>query len=204
MGRAEVAIAEAPGAQREELGAVGGGQKGPAAAARNPHVLFGPLVVREEILEGQRPVDQGRAVDGAVGGARAELVGEEAERLGLPVHGAAADGLADVGGLLGPSLGDARIAGDDAPVLPREHRIGRRLVVLEIGEAEARARLQDHDVDALLAELVRQRPAAGAGADDDENAVVVVLEGNGSDFVLESLRRHVPTRRTRPPGPCCG
>ena len=92
------------------------------------------------------------------------------------MRGRAADGLDDPGRQVRKILRHAPVAGGGALVLPGE--LGKRipLVIDEILVFVAGARLEDDDVDAFLRKLVAQRAAAGAGADDDDHAVVVEVK----------------------------
>src|SRR5262249_39550495 len=108
--------------------------------------------------------------------ARLELVLLEAQRGAGPVRGGAADGLADPGRQVGEVVRDAPAAGGRALVEPRELPEGLPLVLDEGRGRLPRTRFEHDDLDALLAQLVRQRASAGAGADDHDEAVVVQVE----------------------------
>ena len=60
---------------------------------------------------------------------------------------------------------------------------------------QVRAGLEQHDVDALLAELVRERAAAGAGADDHDDLGVVDLEAIGDGRRAALLMTPPPVRQ---------
>ena len=59
------------------------------------------------------------------------------------------------------------------------------LVVYEIVGGESWPRLEDDDVDSLGAELVGQRAAAGARADNDDDVVIAGFERHRGDIVVE-------------------
>ena len=118
------------------------------------------------------------AGDGAVGGAGLEFMGLDPERGAGPVDGGAADGLDDPGGQVGEVLVDAPGAGGGAHVGPGELGEAGPFVVDEILVFDAVAGLEDDGLDALLGELVAERAAARAGADDDDEAVVVQVESS--------------------------
>ena len=60
-------------------------------------------------------------------------------------------------------------SGGRAHVLPGELGEARPFVVDEVRNLVAVAGLEDHDLDALLGELVAECSAARAGADDDDD-----------------------------------
>ncbi len=92
------------------------------------------------------------------------------------MRGRPADRFDDPGRQVRKVPGDAPVARGRALVLPGKLGKGIPLVVDEILVFVACARLQDDDVDALLREFVAERAAAGAGADDDDNAVVLQIK----------------------------
>src|SRR6185312_15421541 len=65
------------------------------------------------------------------------------------------------------------------------------LVIDEVLVLDARAGLEDHDLDALLRELVAERSAAGAGADNDHHAGVILIEFCHVKSSLSGLREPV-------------
>ncbi|MPN28752.1 hypothetical protein SDC9_176197 [bioreactor metagenome] len=85
-------------------------QTGNAVGARHAHFVFCTRVIGCEILVGDGPIQQVRALDLAVHGARAELVFLKAQRCARPVRGGASHGLADPCGQLRKILGDAPTA----------------------------------------------------------------------------------------------
>ena len=73
-------------------------------------------------------------------------------------------------GRLGKSLAHAPGARRGAHVRPGELGEALPFVVDEVLDLVARAGLEHDHLDALLRELVGERAAAGAGADDDDDA----------------------------------
>ena len=63
-----------------------------------------------------------------------------------------------------------------AHILPGQLGEAVPFVVDEILDLVPVAGLEDHDLDALLGELVAERSATRAGADDDDEPVVVEVE----------------------------
>src|SRR6476646_9071626 len=94
----------------------------------------------------------------------------ETQRSAGPVYGRAADGLDDPGRQRREVLGNLPASGCRARVLPGELGEAVPLVVDEVLVLDARAGFQDHDLDALLRELVAERAAAGAGTHDHHHA----------------------------------
>jgi hypothetical protein len=87
-----------------------------------------------------------------------------------PVHGRAADRLADPGGQV-----RIEIAGALARIEPRDLR-EHLAAVGDVAQTEPPARLETHHLDALLGEFVAERAAARTGTDDDDHGVVVQIE----------------------------
>ena len=92
------------------------------------------------------------------------------------MHGGAPDRFHDPGRQVGEVARHAPRARRGPHVGPGELGEAFPLVVDEVLDLVAGARLQDHRLDALLGEFVAERAAAGAGADDDDEAVVVEVE----------------------------
>src|SRR5258708_27731033 len=92
------------------------------------------------------------------------------------MRGRAAARLEDRGGKPREVFGTAPRSRCGAGVGPGELGKTVPLVVDELLVLDAGARLEDDDLDALLRQLVAQRAAAGAGADDHHNAAVVQIE----------------------------
>jgi hypothetical protein len=172
----DVLVAGAPGAVRHHLEVVVGGQRRVAVRAREPELALGAFVVRLEVVEADRPVEQAGPVDRAVLGADPELPVLEARGAAGPVDGRAADRLARPGRQTREVLGDLPRAGRRALVEPRELVERRPLVVDELLGRVVLPRLQQHHSGPVPAQLAGERAPAGAGADDRDDVAVVVRE----------------------------
>ena len=109
-------VAELLGAGLEHLEVVVAGQARDAVGAGHAHLVLGLGVVGLQLGQRDRPVEQVRAGDVAVGGLGLELVLLEAQRGAGPVHGRAADRLDDPGRQVGEVLRHAPVAGGRALV----------------------------------------------------------------------------------------
>jgi len=148
-------------------------QPGNAVGAGDAHLVLGLRVVRREVGEADRPIQQVRVRQRAIGGAGLELVLLEPQAGPSPVHGGAADRLDDPGRQVREILAHAPGAGRRPHVLPGKLSEARPLVVHEVRRFVTVPGLEDHHADALLRQFVAERAAAGAGADDDDHAIVV-------------------------------
>ncbi len=181
----EALVADALGAVREHLVVVVGRQLRDAVRARAADLRLGPVVVRLDVGERDRPVQRVDAVQAAQVGRGLELVLHEARTAAGPVHRRAADRLAGPGGEVREVLRDPERAGRRAVVEPGELLERAPLVVDEVVGRVVATRLEHDDLHALLAQLVRERPAAGPGSHDDDDILVV-----------EAITRHArPPRR---------
>ena len=115
-----------------------------------------------------RPVEQAGAGDLAVGAARAPFVGLKPECGSSPVNGRATDSLTDPCRHL-----RIQITGADPRIKPGQLCGHCGWVVVNVAERQARARLEAHDLDALLREFVAERAAAGAGPHDHHYGGVI-------------------------------
>ena len=70
-----IAVAEPAGAREHDLGHVGRAHRRQPVGSHDPEFLLGPHVVGLEFLKADRPIEQARTVDRAVGAERLELVG---------------------------------------------------------------------------------------------------------------------------------
>src|SRR5690606_26874019 len=183
-----VAVAELLGAGGEDLVVVVRRQRRSASAVGGAARVLGAGVVRLELLVGQRPVHQARAVDSAVGAASAELVRFEARGRPGPVGGGAADGLDDPGRQVREVLRDAPAAGGGAGVGPRHLVEGGPFEVHVVLAAQARAGLEQHALDARLGQLVGEGATAGARADDDDGLGGVIDRAHACPFVPRPVR----------------
>lgn len=68
-------------------------------------------------------------------------------------------------------------AAGGAVVEPGKLRKAAPLVIDKVFDFEPASGFQNDDVDAFLCEFVAERTAAGTGADDDDDAVVVQIMG---------------------------
>ncbi len=175
----DLAIADLARAGRDHLVLVALGHRRLAAggAAGHAHLLLGLVVVRGQFLVGDRPVQHVGAFDLSVDLARAEVVRLEAQRDAGPVDGRAANRLDDPRRQVRIGLGVMPAAGRDPLVEPRDLAEHRPFVVLEVGLRIVLAGLENHDLaDAPLRQLVGQRGAARARADDDDRVAVVQVD----------------------------
>ncbi len=168
-------VAELVGAGFEYLEVIVAWQPFNAVGAGHPHLVFRLGIVRLELSQGQRPVEQVGALDLAIMCQRLELVLLEAQGRTGPVCRRAAHCLDDPGGQVGKVLRDAPAAASRAVVKPG--KLGKTVpfVVDEILVFNTRTGLEHDDVDALLRQLVAERPAAGTRTDDDDHTVVVEI-----------------------------
>ena len=185
----EFLVAHRLGAGRQDLVVVVAGQARDAVGARDAHLGLGLGVVGLKFLQGDRPVQQVGAGQVAVMGAGLELVLLEAQAGARPVDGRAADRLDDPGRQAGEVLGDPPASRRGPLVEPAYLGEGLPLVVDEFLRLDARSRFQDHHLDALLGQFVAQRAAAGPGAHDHHDAVVVEVEFRS--HVSRSSRRRL-------------
>ena len=187
---AEVSVAHALRAEGHDPDGIGGPVKRDPVPPGDAHLDLGLAVEGLHLLIVEWPVLQGGTVHVAVRRAHLELVVLGTRTHGGPVEGGAAQGLAGPGGRSGVVTGDGRAAGAVALVLPGEKVIHRPLVVDEVARLEARAGLQQNHVDAAPGQLVGHGAAAGAGADDHDDAVVVQVVSDGRDIVVVAVRRN--------------
>ena len=171
-----VPVAELLGAACEDLVVVVRGQRRAAVAMGDAHLDLGLVVVGLELRQRDRPVEQARAVEVAVGRARGELVGLEAGAGACPVGRGPADGLDQPRGQTGEVGGHLPAARRGARVAPRHLPERGPLVLVVVLAGEVRPGLQDDGLEPPLAELVGHRAAAGPGADHHHDVGVVVLE----------------------------
>ncbi len=120
-------------------------------------------------------------------GLELEVVHANAQR--GPMQRRAAHGLAYPCRRLGEIHGDVGGAGAGPPVGPAQHLGHHVWIVLEVGGIDSGASLKQHDVDAFLAQLVGERSAARARADDDDHRVIVVVVGDRRHLVVEVIGR---------------
>jgi hypothetical protein len=153
--RAHVAIAGAQRAVREHAIVVRRGQRRHVTAMCDAHAPLGARVVRLQLRQRERPVEQVRAVDVSVFGWHAELVLLEARAHAGPVTRGAADQLAHVRGRRGPVDGDAPRARRGARIQPRHLLERGPLVVDEVVVRHERRRLHalQHRGRRLLVQL---------------------------------------------------
>src|SRR5262249_34260837 len=126
--------------------------------------------------EGERPVKQVGTLEAAIGGFGLELVVLQTERGARPMHRRAADRLDDPGRQIGKVAVHTPRARRRAHVLPGQLREAIPFVVNEILDLKALAGFENDDLDALVREFVGERAAAGAGANDDNDRVVGLIE----------------------------
>src|SRR5262249_11094342 len=104
-----------------------------------------------------------------------------------PVHGRAAHGLHNPGGERGEVLGNLPGPRRGARGLPGELNKTVPLVIDEVLVLDARAGLEDHDLDALLHQLIVERSAAGPRAGDPHRARVILIEFSDVNPSLSDL-----------------
>ncbi len=103
------------------------------------------------------------------------------------MHRGPADRLHDPRRQIGEVMRDPPGSRRGAHVLPGQLREAGPFVVDEIRDLVPPAGLKDHHLDALLRELVAERAATGAGADNHDHAVVVQIEFGHDLFLLFSF-----------------
>src|SRR6185312_1242871 len=92
------------------------------------------------------------------------------------MHGRSADRLDDPCRQIWKVAGDTPGAGRRSHVGPRQLREALPFIVDEVLDLGAWSGLKDHHLDTFLSELIAERTAAGAGADNYNNAIVVLIE----------------------------
>jgi hypothetical protein len=135
-------------------------------------LVLGFRVVGLEVLQRERPVEQVSPVDLSVLGSHPEFVRLETQAGARPVHRGAADGLADPCRQAWKVFSDAPAARRGPLVEPRKLAERRPLVVDEALAWGVLPGLEQHDLDAFLAQLIGERAPAGAGADDDNDPII--------------------------------
>ena len=173
----ELLVADALRARGQHFVVVVAGQPRDAVRAGDAELVLGLVVERLEFLEAQRPVQQVGALDLAVDRARLELVFLEAQRGAGPVHGGAADRLADPERQAGIER-----AGADAlvePAQPAEHRV---VVVDDVAQPSRGPASRQTTSMPFCASSFDECAAAGAGADHHNDGVVLQIKclGHGS------------------------
>ena len=153
----------------EHLEVVVAGQPRDPIGARHAQLVLGARVVRLELLQRERPVEHVHPFHGAIHAADAELVLLKAQRRAGPVGGRASYGLADPRRKTGEVSRHLPGTRGRALVQPSELPERTPFVVDEAFGRFALAGLQQHHLDALLAQLVGERAAARPGADDDDH-----------------------------------
>ena len=148
------------------------------------HVLLGLLVPGRHLVQRHRPVEQVGAGDVAVDALHLEFEVAEAQGNAGPVHRAAADRLDDPRGQGWIVLGEVPAAGGLAFVEPGDLLEHRPLVVLDIVKAETLASFEYHAANFLFGQRVGERPAAGTGADDHHDAIVVLGKSCHGMFLI--------------------
>ena len=146
------------------------------ARAGHAHLGLGLLVPGCHLGSVDRPVEQVRALDCAVGLQGFPLMVLEPDRGPGPMRGGAAHGLDDPRRQAAEVAGHPPVARRLAGVRPGELREAVPLVVDIVLGKVAPAGLEGHDGNALLRQLVGERAAARAGADDNDHAVVALVE----------------------------
>ena len=86
--------------------------------------------------------------------------------------GGAAHGLDDPGWQAGKVLGHAPVAAGGAGIQPGQLAKAFPFIIDIILRQVAPARLERHDLDSLLRQLVGQRAATGPGPHDDDDGIV--------------------------------
>src|SRR3546814_12870050 len=120
------------------------------------------------------------------------------------MHGRAADRLDDPCRQPGEIPGDAPAPRRRALVEPGDLAEARPLVIDEVLDLVAPARLENHHRDALLRQLVAERAATSAGADDDDDAVVAEIVFRCHCGVLpHALSSHARRSEERRVGKVC-
>ena len=165
-------VAQLGSAGVHDLEVVVAGQAGNAVGAGDTHFVFGFGVVGLQVFEGDGPVQQISAWHFAVCRLDAELMLLEAQRCAGPVGGRAAHGFANPGWQAGKVFGDAPGTGGGACVQPGQLHKRLPLVVDKACARLHRARLEDHNLDALLAQFVGQCATARARTNNDDYGVV--------------------------------
>ena len=169
-------VAELFGAGLHHLEIVVARQSRNIVGAGDAHLVLGLGVPRLHFGERDRPVEQVGAGQIAIHAADPEFVLVEPQRCARPMHRRSADRFDDPGRHIGEIPGDAPVARGRAHIRPCQLREAFPLIVDEILQLGARAGLEDHDLDAFLGEFVAERSAAGAGAHDYNNTIVIQIE----------------------------
>ncbi len=194
----DLGVAELPGAGLQHLIVVVAGQAGDAVGPGRPHLVLGLVVPGRHLGAVDRPVEQVRPGNVAIGRAGLPLVVLEPERRPGPVYGRATDRLDDPGGQAGEILRHPPGARGRPRVGPGELAEARPFVVDVVAGQVAPARLERDHVDTLLRELVRQRSAAGAGADHHHHAAVIQVIRRSHVSVLPlSAHSHAMSSKPR-------
>jgi len=151
---AALRVAEFGRAVVEHFEVVVAGQARIAVGARDAHLVLGLGIVRRELGQADRPVGEVGPLELAVVCQRLELVLLKAQRSAGPVRGGAAHRLARPRRQVGEVGCDAPVAGGRALIEPGELIERLPLVLDERLRRFALARLEQHDLDALLAQFV--------------------------------------------------
>ena len=165
----DILVADAPGAVAHHLEVVVGRQGRDPVRARDARPVLGPLVVGLEVRQADRPVEEAGALDRPVFGVDPELPVLEARAAPRPVHGRAPNRLTRPGG---PVRGVLGVPDESDVVRSSSHEAwlnAARLVIDEVLRLVVLASFEQDDLDALLAELIGERPATRAGADHDDH-----------------------------------
>ncbi len=141
----DLLVAKRVGALFQHLEVVVAGQTRAAAGAGDAQLGLGLVVPGRHFGSVDRPVEQVRALDLAVGGQPLPFVVLKAQRGARPVDRGAADGLDDPGRQAGEVLGDAPVARGGARIEPGELAEAFPFVVDVILGQIAPARFEGHD-----------------------------------------------------------
>ncbi len=165
----------------EDLVVVVPRQAGQVAGAGDAHLGLGLVVPRRHLGPVDRPVEQVRALHGTVVGQRLPLVILEAQAGAGEMRRRAADRLDDPRRQVGEVARHPPRPGGGAHVEPGELGEAFPLVVDEVLGLVVAAGFEGDDGDALLRQSVAEHAAAGTGADDDDDRVVVEVKGCSHD-----------------------
>ena len=169
-------IAEPGGAVVHHLEVVVARQARDAIGARDAHLVFGFGVIRLQLLERERPIQQIRSLEVAVERPGLKFMLLEAQRSAGPVRACTSNRLADPGREFRKILGNAPASGGRALVEPSQLAEGLPFIIDEAGIRLLAACFQHDDLDAFLAQLVGQRAAAGARTDDHDDRVIAEIK----------------------------
>ena len=174
VSRVHAAVSDPPRAVIHDLEVARRRQARIALPAGHEQPPLGEFVVALELAVVDRPVDQRRAGEGAVGGARAHLPRLNSRRGAGPVYRRSAERLRGPRRQPRVVLGHRPASRRGARIEPSQLYEGFAGVLREGRGGLARSGLEQHDLDAAAREFVGQRAAAGAGSDDHHGARVVL------------------------------